>query len=547
MKKILTAIAAFLLCNAAFAQIDPTVEVSRQYKVNIADIDRPIETDLRVADSLQRFDVDFDYSIFNRPYTDLYEFTPYQTDSISKVTRRRPPRVMAQIGCQWPLAPEFLLKSQLVTRPRLNIGLDADARAAAFDADYLGESDALNTVRFNGGLSGSLKHAWRTGELTLGLGYKVGGNRDTYHENYLDHIVNSYYVDFNLASANPVENSVFYSVNFNYASAAKALNGAAVMDTTFNNSRMSLKGTLGSSFDKHRVYVNMVYQTAIAGKGENKYNVGLLEFMPVYEYAQGRFKARVGARFGNNYIGTEAATTIHPEADIKFEVLKNTIWLRGIVSGGNQLNSMVDYIHDAPWLCNGFADTPEAIDKAIAKRNLETKIAIESIIAGRLAVSPFIAYNNYTNWMQMRTELTPAMLPILLPEYCDYGVTQLGVETSWKSKNLTVTGNLVHNNAFNETETDVYMVPEWMLDASMEFNVKRRFFINAAYTYQSSRLSWGGEIPDYSDLSVVLTGVLNRHFSVYVKGGNLLNHMNYRYLAILEMPLNIGGGVRINF
>ena len=93
MKKILTAIAAFLLCNAAFAQIDPTVEVSRQYKVNIADIDRPIETDLRVADSLQRFDVDFDYSIFNRPYTDLYEFTPYQTDSISKVTRRRPPHL----------------------------------------------------------------------------------------------------------------------------------------------------------------------------------------------------------------------------------------------------------------------------------------------------------------------------------------------------------------------------------------------------------------------------------------------------------------------
>ena len=547
MKKILTAIAALLLCSAMYAQIDPTVEVSRQYKVNIADIDRPLETGFRVADSLQRFDVDFDYSIFNRPYTDLYEFTPYQTDSISKVTRRRPPRIMAQFGSQWPFAPEFLLKSQIVTRPRLNIGIDADLKGLSADLNYLDEIKALNSSRIAGGLSGNLKHAWNTGEITLTAGYNLGGSNDVFHDDKLLHLYNGFFVDLNLASANPVDNSVFYTFDFNYSSIDKNLEGASVADTVFTNSRMSLRGTLGSSFDKHRVYVNMVYQTALEGRGDAKSNVGLLEFMPVYEYAQGRFKARVGARFGNTYIGTDAATTIHPEADLKLEVLKNTIWLRGIVSGGNELNSLVDYFDEAPWLCNGFDAVHEASPKSIAKRNLEAKISIQSIIAGRLAISPYIAYNNYTNRMQLRTIFTPTRLPILIPEYCDYGVTQIGVETSWKSKNLTVTGNLMHNNAFNGTENPVYMVADWMLDASLEFNIKRRFFINAAYTYQSDRISWGGDIPDYSDLSVVLTGVLNRHFSVYVKGGNLLNNMNYRYFAIPELPLNIGGGLRINF
>ena len=81
----------------------------------------------------------------------------------------------------------------------------------------------------------------------------------------------------------------------------------------------------------------------------------------------------------------------------------------------------------------------------------------------------------------------------------------------------------------------------------MEYNLKRRLFLNAAYTYQSPRQSWGKEIPDYSDLSVVITGVINRHFAVYLKGGNLLDNANYRFFAIPELPRNLGGGLRINF
>ncbi|MBR5034846.1 MAG: hypothetical protein IKX71_06030 [Bacteroidales bacterium] len=547
MKKILTIAATLLVCGSLYAQIDPTVEVSRQYKVNITDIDRPMADDHSVADSLQRFDVDFDYSIFNRPYTDLYEFTPYQTDSISKVTRRRPPYVMAQIGSQIPFSADMMLRSQLVAKPKLNIGVDADLKGTATNLDYLGEDKALGVVRVNGGLSTNLRTAWKKGELTAVVGYNTSLFNDEYKDNPLSHYVNSLGVGVNLVSADPQDNSVFYNVDFNFVTAAKKLSGLAPLDSTYNNSKMSIKGTLGSSFGLHRVYVNMIYQMANSGKGEDKLNVGLLEFMPVYEYVQGPFKMRVGARFGNTYIGADANTTIHPEADLKLEVLKNTIWLRGVVSGGNELNSLVDYMHDAPWLCNGLKGHVSTAEDVLGVRNIETKISIETIIAGRFALSPYIAYNSYSNRLQLRTDFVSTELPILLPMYSDYAMTQIGLESSWKSKNLTITGNLKHNNSFTKTEEPVYMVADWMADASLEYNLKRRFFINAAYTYQSVRKSWGGDIPPYSDLTVVLTGVINRHFSVYVKGGNLLNNVNFRYFAIPELPLNIGGGLRINF
>ncbi len=547
MKKILTIAAALLLCGAVYAQIDPTVEVSRHYKVNIADIERPQINDNSVADSLQKFDVDFDYSIFDRPYTDLYEFSPYQTDSIQKVVRRRPPVVMAQVGSQFPFAPELLLRSQLVTRPRLNIGINADVNAAACDLDYLGEEKALGAGRLKADLSAGLKHAWNTGEMTLMLDYKTDAYSDEYHGNQLNHGINSMALDFNVASANPKEGEVYYNLDFNYVLAGKSLSGLAAMDTLYTNSKMSVRGTIGSSFDKHRLYVDMIYQNAISGRDDNKVNVGLLEFVPTYEYAQKFFKIRAGARFGNKYIADDAATTIHPELDVKVELLRNTLWLRGVLSGGNELNSLVDYIYDAPWLCNGLGGKENAASDAIGIRNLESKISIESIIAGRFAFAPFVAYNNYSNKMQFATSFVETGLPILLPVYSNYAVTQLGFETSWKSKDLTISGNLVHNNAYTGTEEAVNMVPQWQFEASMEYNLKRRLFLNAAYTYQSPRQSWGKEIPDYSDLSVVITGVINRHFAVYLKGGNLLDNANYRFYAIPELPRNLGGGLRINF
>ena len=99
MKRFLT---ISILCFALLplrAQV-ATVEVSRPYDVNLDGIRKPaIPTS--VDDSLQRFDVHFDYSIFNRPYGDLYDFTPYETIQLATVganrtpfvyTRLRPPR-----------------------------------------------------------------------------------------------------------------------------------------------------------------------------------------------------------------------------------------------------------------------------------------------------------------------------------------------------------------------------------------------------------------------------------------------------------------------
>ena len=73
-------IAAFFVSYSAAAQnLDPTVEVSRDYEGKLLVVHKPI-LDMAVPDSVYRFDLDFDYSVTDTPYKGAYEFVPYSVD-----------------------------------------------------------------------------------------------------------------------------------------------------------------------------------------------------------------------------------------------------------------------------------------------------------------------------------------------------------------------------------------------------------------------------------------------------------------------------------
>ena len=83
MKRIFTLAFLLLALLPLRAQV-ATVEVSRPYDVNLDGIRKP-EIPIFIDDSLHRFDVHFDYTIFNRPYNDLYDFTPYESIQLATV------------------------------------------------------------------------------------------------------------------------------------------------------------------------------------------------------------------------------------------------------------------------------------------------------------------------------------------------------------------------------------------------------------------------------------------------------------------------------
>lgn len=71
---------AIFLCifavSAAAQDLDPTVEVRREYEGELVEVHKPV-FEMAVPDSVTRFALDFDYSVFENPYRGSYEFAPY--------------------------------------------------------------------------------------------------------------------------------------------------------------------------------------------------------------------------------------------------------------------------------------------------------------------------------------------------------------------------------------------------------------------------------------------------------------------------------------
>ena len=72
-RNIFTFVVAFAtFAGYASAQnLDPVVEVNRAYEGKLMEVHKPV-LDMAVPDSIMRFDLDFDYSVFESPYKGSY-------------------------------------------------------------------------------------------------------------------------------------------------------------------------------------------------------------------------------------------------------------------------------------------------------------------------------------------------------------------------------------------------------------------------------------------------------------------------------------------
>ena len=98
--------AAFPLSRqAAVAQdIDPTVEVTRQYEGRLAEVHKPVQQ-MPVPDSLQHFDLEFEYNIYDSPYGGTYSFDPLVLDMTPGAADSGRRKFFLKAGAGAPLQP----------------------------------------------------------------------------------------------------------------------------------------------------------------------------------------------------------------------------------------------------------------------------------------------------------------------------------------------------------------------------------------------------------------------------------------------------------
>ena len=136
MKKYIS-IAVFLsLGIAAGAQtFNPTVVVTNDYEGKTMEAHKK-DLPMSVPDSLNRFDLSFDYSVFDQPYRGAYEFVPYAMDIRPQAAPESKKLLYINLGAGYTLHPEM----DIVFSPRLkkNFQFSVYDNLRGFWGPYLG-------------------------------------------------------------------------------------------------------------------------------------------------------------------------------------------------------------------------------------------------------------------------------------------------------------------------------------------------------------------------------------------------------------------------
>ena len=102
--------------------LNPTVEVTNVYQAGAADIHKP-QLEMAVPDSLLRFDLDFDYEVFDNPYRGAYSFQPYMLDLQPAKDAWRGHKLFVKAGAGYSPHPQaaFIYSPELPGRFQMSV------------------------------------------------------------------------------------------------------------------------------------------------------------------------------------------------------------------------------------------------------------------------------------------------------------------------------------------------------------------------------------------------------------------------------------------
>ena len=569
-----------------------TVEVSRPYDVNLDGIRKPA-IPVSVDDSLHRFDVHFDYSIFNRPYGDLYDFTPYESIQLSTVGANRTPFVFARLGSQYAVGDKGLMpigELYLQSKPKKGFCSGLYGRHNSFFGELGRGFDAfpvLGTARQENTVGGDLTYDWATGELMFDLSYDFDRYRYAagdggyptvapWPSGYFPtaaHQNNSLTAAFNLNSAQKEENTVYYDVTVSYRDTRKYLSLAenlAPRQDTLSEGFLKVSGFVGASFDVHRIYVDMNIEYA-SYAGLHDFNIGVVEFSPFYQYQRKRLNARLGVKFGTRYgnkgqipepgIDFTPRSSVFPDFDIRYTLVDKALWAHAVVTGGNDLNPYSRMIDDCPIVL-------PSCTMATGSRPLDATLSLEGVVGGRLGLNLETNYKLYNNKMIFIPVYDGTALSQMTSDFRDVRQFSVQGEVFWRSQELVLSGRLRYANYMDrDLKTPVTEMPNWTGNASIRYNFRERLIAQVECNYRSGtsgamidqvapnpelpHVMYEAprmyEVPSIVDVDLNLNYLINKHFSVFAKVGNLLNHRNQYMPLYLEPGINFGGGICLNF
>ena len=600
MKKILTA-AAILACTASFAQnINPTVEVTNTYQGNASEVHKP-QTNMAVPDSLLRFDMDFGYEVFEKPYQGAYNFKPYMLAMKPEKDAFRGKSLYLKAGAGYSLHPQldFVYSPQQAGPFQMSVYAtnrsyfgkynyleatveDGISRIDKVPSKSFGGYDALTGVGFEG------RYNLNESILTFGLGYEGIMAKDTIFSRSL----NAADLNVRLRSNRSDEKYLFYDVAIagRFASDHRKPvdnTGTSSVVRGWDNlgeSIFSLNGNIGPVLDPSRSIIvgfeaeNASYSNLMKG------NAGRIALIPKYRMNDGKWDLSLGVRIEKLFGSMDEASgwsdpmqdglykgsLVFPDVHVTYKASEK-VSLFASATGGNYTNTYSSIVSRHHFINPVYSNDTYFVDNSTEKVNAKIGVKgragskFQFELDGGAAVHdhglvdcglPMINSGVLGN---AATRLGWSFLPAVA--YSDYSIIYADALFDVRSGGFRLDGGLHLKRMAMKDDLDLgILLPLFSCDVKAVYDFNPRLYAGVRAVSATSRkglcdpylapsvnLAYNSVIiPGYFDLGLLAGYQFNRKLGFWLESGNLLCENIQRSPFYAEKDLWITAGITLN-
>lgn len=568
----LTALAAAVLSvQVSVAQdLDPTVEVSRAYEGKLMEVHKPV-LKMAVPDSVLRFDLDFDYSVFESPYRGSYEFNPYAMTMRPAAVALKPKSFYLRAGAGYTLHPTL----DIVYSPMSSKVFTMDLYA--LHRSYIGEYRSIDTrlqptgdcwkgndLRSKAGAD--FHFDWRRTRLDFGAGY-YGLHRKDLSASAGYNALDLY---TRLRSKSSWPEHFLYDVSLSYRLGGDRVQSESSEDFLREHAFNFDMRLAPSSRGVHNVCFDVALELD-AYSGFLETVIGEFAFVPHYSFRYGIVDMDLGVRLAKLMRGDGGVTMyktreqfVYPDVTVRLDVVKDILNMYLRAGGGNRINTYSSLIEDNHHLNVTSAGYCPLLDTTVERLSLI--LGLEGRVSSKFSYNVRGGYVNYKN--HVLAALAPAYAegidgveaPVLLPAvgYAPYQKGFVALDWHLKTERVSFDGGLEYvdawGDAFEADEAAGLFKPAALTgDMAFEYNFKKRIFAGMDCSFSTAREAFVAgfsevcRLPWYADLGLYLEYAAGRRFSVWLRGGNLLNMNIQRNPLYAERGVNFTAGICLSF
>lgn len=575
---------------------DPTVEVSRTYESTLKHTPKPIP-DMAVPDSLLRFDLDFDYSVFDRPFKGTGDYKPYLLDLRPQPNAYRGKKLYLKAGLGYTLHPEldFVYSPEVGKASTVNIYANHrsffgknryktdDLKDVVFtetpyiqyrpsffisDAEWTGYN-SFTKVGVNGttGLS--------FGELFYNANYKGIHTKDGSVSTLLgtDKTTTSFNALEAMAGIRGAGNGVNYNLAVSFSIGGDKYNNR---DKNLSYTDYGIDGGIGKNLDDSRVALDFHFQNSSYSSNE-KAHLGNWYIAPRYIFETDGFRLNLGAKIGSilhsdvMWFGLpfdpNKSQIIYPDAYLAYLINPGELEFYASATGGDKLTNYQQIKERDAFAIPGMTDNSvEHINLRAGLRGNIGQAFRYDVSAGYRNVSGAVMYQ-FTTMNQRKTCFLDLSEPYFQanliydrkPLLIEGNVTVKGSSVTMPDRENDIKMRNVYNDLIampRKVTADIKALYYWKsrivggitLKTASRANVKGDLFYvlnnNTASYLLTTKCT--GYFEGYLDLGLYGEYSVDRMVSVYGRICNLLNQKYYDNTLVPVSGLYATFGLIIN-